>query len=411
MRRPWVDQQVARGRFDALDCALFLPCIWTACSLGFSISIMGSAFLIIPVLCIFYALLRLTVPPRLLAVYVALCTVAGVLSHYRLFPAPWQQVFLDEAIARQLVPVFSFFAISWASKAYFRRRLQLKDVFAGELIIVFLSFVVAPIIIMLRSQVHYQEDSTNLTVFATYGTFIYNIVIGLFFVTGRLFYARGWSGLVAGAAVLVVAATTHFAQFWLATAAAFATRLGAPARFTALAVAALLVFAYAHEITRIPQEMAENPNKGIRVAFVADAFSSLRDTYGLGIGYGKESVRWTYRFPGVPTFSFMPNPRMISSQRLLEVLSRAVHNSFVQAMLRTGVLGAVLLLLAVFAAFPRRNLSKPIRSHRSCSRSFFSRASSTPLWRALSSLLASVLCTDTCFRCARAPRSPLRAPL
>jgi len=76
MRRPWVDQQVARGRFDALDCALFLRCIWTACSLGFSISIMGSAFLIIPVLCIFYALLRLTVPPRLLAVYVALCTVA-----------------------------------------------------------------------------------------------------------------------------------------------------------------------------------------------------------------------------------------------------------------------------------------------------------------------------------------------
>jgi len=216
---------------------------------------------------------------------------------------------------------------------------------------------------------------------------------------------------VAGAAVLVVAATTHFAQFWLATAAAFATRLGAPARFTALAVAALLVFAYAHEITRLPQEMAENPNKGIRVAFVADAFSSLRDTYGLGIGYGKESVRWTYRFPGVPTFSFMPNPRMISSQRLLEVLSQAVHNSFVQAMLRTGVLGAGLLLLDVFAAFPRRTLSKPIRSHRSCSRSFFSRASSTPLWRALSSLLASVLCTDTCFRCARAPRSPLRAPL
>lgn len=364
MKRPWLDRRTAHGRFDVLDYVLFLPCIWTASALGFSISIMGPLFLIIPVFCIFYALLRRTLPPRLLAIYVALCALAGVASYYRLFPASWQTAFLDEAIARQLVPTFSFFAVAWASKAYFRRRLRLHDPFAGELIILFLCFGVAPII-MLVGNIHYQEDSTELTVLAAYGTFINNIIIGIFFVMGRLFCGRGGGRLAAGGAVLAIAATTHFVQFWLATAAAFAARLRAPARLTALAMVVLLVSAYGYLLTRIPQEMAANPNKGIRVAFVADAFTSLRDTDGLGIGYGTESVRWTYRFPGMATFTFMPNPQAISRDRLLEVLSRGVHNSFVQAMLRTGVPGAVLLLLAIFAAFPRRNLPKPVAAHAS----------------------------------------------
>jgi len=364
MTQPPPGKPASTGRVDALDYALFLPCVWIACSFGFSLGVIGPAFVIIPVLCVFYSILRLTVPPRILGVYAGLCLVAGVLSHYRVFPASWQEVFLDEAIGRQLVPVFSVFAVAWASKAYFRRRLRSEDIFAGERVILFLSFVVAPLFMLLQN-VHYQEDNTITTVFAAYGAMINNIVIGLFFITGRLFYARDWSRLAAAAAVLLVATTTHFVQFWLMAMAAFAILLRAPPRVTAVAVAAFLTITYAYEMTRIPQEMAENPNKGIRVVFIVDAFTSLLDTRGLGIGYGTESVRWTYQIAGLPKFTFMPDRQTISRERLLEILSRGVHNSFAQAMLRTGALGIMLLSSAFFAAFPPRNLTTPARSHAS----------------------------------------------
>jgi O-antigen ligase len=85
----------------------------------------------------------------------------------------------------------------------------------------------------------------------------------------------------------------------------------------------------------------------------------------LGIGYGTESVRWTYRFPGLPDFTFMPDPKTITRERLLTVLSRGVHNSFAQGMLRMGLPGVLLLVAAFGAAFPAGNLSRPARSHAS----------------------------------------------
>lgn len=358
------DESLSVGRFGLLDYALFLPCIWIACSLGFSLRIIGSAFLVLPLLCLLYAVLRLTVPPRILSAYLALCLLAGVLSHYRVFPISWQVVFLNEAIARQLIPVISFFAVAWASKAYFRQRLLSGDVFAGDLAILFLSFVFAPFI-MLQQGVQYQDDDTASSVLAAYGSFCNNIMIGLFFVTGRLFCARGWSRVAAGAAILLVAVTTHFSQFRLVAAAALAILLGAPPRLAAVTVVAGLSLGYAVQMNHIPEALAESPNAGIRLAFISDVFSSLSDTHGMGIGYGTESVRWTYRFPGLPEFTFMPDPASLSRERLLEVLSRGVHNSFAQATLRTGLLGACLLLGAFFAAFPPSNLTRAVKSHAS----------------------------------------------
>lgn len=358
------DESLSAGRFGVLDYALFLPCIWIVCSLGFSLRIIGWAFLLLPLLCLLYAVLRLTVPPRILTVYLALCLLAGVLSHYRVFPTSWQVVFLDEAIARQLIPVISFFAVAWASKAYFRQRLLSGDVFAGELAILFLSFVFAPLI-MLQQGVQYQDDDTTHSVLAAYGSFCNNILIGLFFVTGRLFCARGWSRVAAGAAILFVAATTHFSQFRLVAAAALAILLGVPPRLAAVTVVAGLSLGYAVEMNHIPAMLAESPNAGLRLAFISDVLSSLSDTHGMGIGYGTESVRWTYRFPGLPEFTFMPDPASLSRERLLEVLSRGVHNSFAQATLRTGILGACLLLAAFFAAFPPSNLTRSVKSHAS----------------------------------------------
>jgi len=280
------------------------------------------------------------------------------------FPASWQLFFLDEAIGRQIVPVISFFAVAWASKAYFWRRLPSGDIFAYEPLILFLCLVLAPLV-MIQQGVSYQNEDATISVLAAYGAFINNVTISMFFILGRLFFTLGWSRAVAGATIALIAVTTHFAQFRLFAAIVLATLLGMPARFAAVVVTAGLTMSYAVQMHNIPELIVTNPNAGLRLIFIEDTVTSVKDTSGLGIGFGTESVRWTYRVPGATEFQFMPDVREITQDRLLELLSRGVHNSFAQAALRTGVLGSLLLVCAIFAAFPPRSLPQPVRAHAS----------------------------------------------
>src|SRR5215207_9137661 len=94
-----------------------------------------------------------------------------------------------------------------------------------------------------------------------------------------------------------------------------------------------------------------------------DVLRSTIDTYGLGIGFGKESVRWIYQIPGVPDFKLVPDPWSITHERMLSVLSTGVENSFLQPLLRGGVLGFVLFMAAFFAAFPSAKLPRDRRNH------------------------------------------------
>lgn len=65
----------------------------------------------------------------------------------------------------------------------------------------------------------------------------------------------------------------------------------------------------------------------------------------------------------MPEFTFMPDPRTIGYDQFLAQLSRGVHNSFLQATLRMGLLGGALLSLAFLAAFPRAALPGALRNH------------------------------------------------
>ena len=96
---------------------------------------------------------------------------------------------------------------------------------------------------------------------------------------------------------------------------------------------------------------------------MADAFRSIKDTFGLGIGYGTESVRWRYEFVDMPVFTFLPDARLMSTDRMLQALSTGVENSFVQVFLRTGACGFVLFVAAFFAAFPSPELPQDVRNH------------------------------------------------
>lgn len=350
---------------DVIDYLLFLPSIWLVCALGVSLRLIGPLFVVIPIgVCLLYAVLRRTMPPRLLSAYLGLCIFFAILSKYHLLPSSWQSYFVEEAIVRQMIPVLGFFAVAWASKAYFRRRLFYGEPFVGAGSILVLSLVVAPSVMFQQGR-QYQGDDPAQTVLALYGALINNTLIGMFFIMGAVFLAKDWRRYAGIAAVIGIAVTTHFAQFRILTVIALATLFGISGRMMVIGMVAIFTGAYAIGIGYIPQMMLESPNSGIRLAFVADALLSAVDTHGIGIGFGKESVRWRYDFPNMPDFTFLPDPNSITPDRMLEVLSTGVHNSFVQALLRTGVFGFLLFVAAFFAAFPPRNLPREVRNHAS----------------------------------------------
>ena len=355
--------RVRRPSLDVLDYALFLPSIWLACSLGGALSLIGPLFLVIPIgSCFLYAILRRTVPPRLLSAYFAYCIFIALLSNYRLLPISWQVYFIEEAIVRQLIPTLGFFAVAWASKAYFRRRLLCGDAFFGAPFILVLSFVVSPAI-MFAQGASYQGDTTEQTIIALYGSFANGITIAMFFVSGYIFFTTNWRRYTGLITFISIAVSTHFVQFKVLTVTAVAVLFGIPGRLMAVGLVLALVGIYAVGINFIPSTRTIDPNAGLRLAFVADALASVVDTHGIGIGYGKESVRWRYRFHGAPDFTFLPDRKSIRREHLLIILSTGVHNSFVQAILRTGVPGFLLLVAAFFAAFPPRNLPPDMRNH------------------------------------------------
>jgi hypothetical protein len=348
---------------DILDYVLFLPAMWLPCALGISLRLIGPLFLVIPLgFCLFYALLRMTIPPRMLSAYVAFCIVVAILSKYQLLPHSWQVHFREEAIIRQLVPLFGFFSVAWASKAYFGRRLRSGDPFFGAPIFLVLSMIVAPAVMFEQGLAYPGEDSAH-AMLALYGALINNVLIAMLFITSGVFLTTDWRRHAGLVIILAIGVTSHFAQFKFVTLVVLATVLGAPGRIAAIVLVATLLGIYAVGIGHVPEAMLAGPASGIRLAFVRDAISSAVDTLGIGIGYGKESVRWRYQFPDMPIFTFLPDPSSMTPERMLEALSTGVENSFAEALLRTGVLGCALLVSAFFAAFPPRNLPRDVRNH------------------------------------------------
>jgi hypothetical protein len=362
----FAEHRVRRLSSDLLDYVLFWPGMWLACGLGVGFSLVGSWFVVVPVaLCLLYGVLQLVVPPRLLTVYCAFCIFSGVLSAYGLFPASWQTHFMAEAIVRQLVPTFGFFAVGWAAKAYFRKRLRNGNVFVGAPFVLVLSFGVALLAAFYLGS-GYQGDYSVYAKLASLGAFLNNTLIGVFFITGHMFLARDWRRYAGLGGILGIALTTHFVQFWLWTLVTLAMFFGAPGRKVIIGLIVILIGTYGIAMNFAPQLMITHPNDGLRLVLIEDALSSTIDTMGIGIGYGRESVKGRYVVPGLPDFSFLPDWGSMTEDRMLRALSNSVENSFVMTLLRTGVAGFCLLVAAIFAAFPPRDLPRDVRNHADC---------------------------------------------
>lgn len=356
-------RSLPKAGLDVLDYALFLPSMWLTCGLGVQLRLFGPLFAVVPVgSCLLYAILRLTAPPRMLTAYLSFAIFIAVLSQYQLLPVSWQTHFMEPAIARQLLPFLGFFASAWASKAYFRRRLSDGSVFFSSSFTVALGLIVASVFTFLQNR-SYQGNDAASSVLDSYGSFNNNIVIATFFVAAAIYLTRDWRRYAGLAFFVGVGATTHFLQFKLLVGAVLVTLLGISGRVAALCAIGALLLAYAVGLGYIPEAILANPNSGIRLQFIADAISSAIDTWGIGVGYGKESVRWRYEFPNMPVFTFLPDPSVMTAGRMLEALSTGVENSFIESLLRTGILGFGLFTSAIFCAFPLRDLPRDVRDH------------------------------------------------
>jgi hypothetical protein len=348
---------------DALDYTLFLSGIWLVCGLGVGLRFIGPFFMVIPVgICLIYALSRLTVSPRVLSVYLVYCAFIAVLSTFRMLPTSWQTHFMSEAIVRQLVPMSAFFAVAWAAKAYFRRRIYSGDAFYDARTILLLSLVVAPILMFQLDRV-YQNSTIASSIIGSFGSFVNNNTIAMFYILAIIFLMHGLGRYIGLTYVIVVAATTHFAQFKVLAVAVLVTLFGVSGRLTAIMTMIIISTLYASAIYLDPNGSLLLPNWGLRLEFVSDAISSVIDTYGVGVGFGTESVKWRYSLPGGEVFAFLPDPKLMTPDNMIEALSTGVENSFVQALLRTGVLGFVLFVTAILCAFPPQQLPRKVRDH------------------------------------------------
>ena len=348
---------------DVLDYLLFLPAISLTCGLGMALRVIGPLFLVIPVgFCLLYALLRRAVPPRWLTVYIAICLLFAVLSEYRALPKSWEVRFLDDAVPRQLIPIVTYFVTSWATKAYFARRLLNGDILFCRSLIMFLSIVAAPAA-MIADGLSYQGETLVVSALAQYGALTNSVAISSFFLLGFIFFERGWQRYFALSFMVIVAATSHYVQYKILTIIVIALLCGAPTLFTVAAAIGTLIAIYGVMLPHVNEVIIENSNAGIRLAFISDAISSVIDTAGIGIGFGTESVRWEYHFPDMPVFTLLPDPHSMSHDRMLEALSTGVENSFVEAALRTGVPGFIILVVSFLAAFPSRLLRADLYNH------------------------------------------------
>jgi hypothetical protein len=124
--------------------------------------------------------------------------------------------------------------------------------------------------------------------------------------------------------------------------------------------AAFLTFALQSvSIAYIVELWAVYPDAGIRAAMARDSLITVWDSYGLGVGYGKEAIRNIYSDLGHVHINFYNN--QLDGDSYLSFLFTGAHNSFFGEFHRLGLLGGLLIIwLFCVSAFPRFPESSPI---------------------------------------------------
>ncbi|MGP9818913.1 hypothetical protein ACTZWW_02760 [Salinarimonas sp. NSM] len=277
--------------------------------------------------------------PMLAGVYIAL-SFAGVL------PAAWTQVYDRGAIAQQSVGYIAMPILVSANvnalivlaryPALVKRVLVPAGVIGG--------LVINPLVLTLWGEPLEGGHSYFLLNSFSGAELILTALIGWW-----AFHAL--SGIAPFVVVpILIALTTH-----LNTALAYLALLVFRTRRLLVlgSLAGLLLFLATGVVAPLFWEplLALDANNGIRAVFWGDAWLAVRDTWGVGVGFGREAIRGVYYFYAEPWSLKRPDEP--------DFLFIGVHNAVVQAGYRLGILGAVLVVLLVARLRPRLSPRTP----------------------------------------------------
>jgi hypothetical protein len=138
---------------------------------------------------------------------------------------------------------------------------------------------------------------------------------------------------------------TPFAQVMIVFVVALVMAVSPLPRTTAAAFVATFLSIWIWGIFNVTAVWRADANSGVRLIFARDAFNSIVETNGVGVGFGTEAIRNIY-----PEFAH----RHINwYNSYSSFMLTGPHNSFVGVSFRLGLLGGLIMIwLFVYRCFP-----------------------------------------------------------
>lgn len=273
--------------------------------------------------------------PLLAITYIGL-SYAGVL------PPAWTQVYDPRVIPQQsfgyialpiLVSANVNALIVLARYPTFVRRVLVPGGFIGGLI-------VSPTVFTLFGEPLEGGVSYFLLNSFSGAELILTVLIGWFV----FHHLRGVAPLLAAAILILVSTHLNTALAFLALVV-FRTRrllvIGATTGAAIFLLSGIIAPFFWKEIVEL------DGNNGIRAIFWGDAWRAVIDTWGIGIGFGREVIRGVYYIYADPWSLVRPEDP--------DFLLIGVHNSVVQAAFRLGLVGAAFVVVLLLRLRPRKS--------------------------------------------------------
>jgi hypothetical protein len=276
--------------------------------------------------------------PALLAL-TSLGAIYVFLSYVGLMPSGWSRFREAIYIPQQASFVFAFYPMVMAAERFWKYLIAHRN--RGLLLVGLAACgsIVGRLSVLALSG----ADPTIYEVSAANNNELFLYIAMLY----GLYLSRSW--MIRSIAILCLIGclfATSFAQVMIVFPVALVMAVSPFPRITAAGFVATLLSIWTWGIFNLAAVWHADANSGVRLLFARDAFESIVETNGIGVGFGTEAIRNIY-----PEFAHRHiNWYNSYSQFMLTGL----HNSFVGVPFRLGVIGGFIMIWLFFwTCFPR----------------------------------------------------------
>lgn len=248
--------------------------------------------------------------------------VYATLSYFRFFDTSWTTYFDRDVIVRQMICVPAF-AVLYTAYADIVSRYR----FIFEKSYLLALFVIAPLISIFVAQIRAGELVGLPNLIGPSIALILGLGIASYSISNRILSLL--LILLFSASIIAVSNNSQITLAGLLILLVFlfpGPKFGIYSGIIALSFSSILIL-YAGDLARL----LDDPNSAIRLYIWDDALILIRDSRGLGIGYGTELIRNYYE----EHVSLSPFPEE-------ELLLISTHNTFVFLLARMGIVAFLL---------------------------------------------------------------------